>query len=87
MTLKKHDFIELDYTGKLEDGTVFDTSIEGVAKNSVDRPLIHVGDLENFSMDQRVRSQKGQLSEGKCGFARYDAKIGDPIRRPDGPLR
>ena len=31
-TAKKGDFIELDYTGKLEDGTVFDTTIEGIAK-------------------------------------------------------
>jgi FKBP-type peptidyl-prolyl cis-trans isomerase 2 len=32
MAFKKHDFIELDYTGKLEDGTVFDTTKESVAK-------------------------------------------------------
>lgn len=31
MPLKKHDFIELDYTGKLEDGTIFDTTLESVA--------------------------------------------------------
>lgn len=30
--LKKGDFIELDYTGKLDDGTVFDTTIQGVAE-------------------------------------------------------
>ncbi len=30
--IKEHDFIELDYTGKLEDGTVFDTTEEKVAK-------------------------------------------------------
>ena len=29
-----HDFIELNYTGKLKDGTVFDTTIEKVAKEN-----------------------------------------------------
>ncbi len=32
--VKKGDFVELDYTGKLEDGTVFDTTIESVAKEN-----------------------------------------------------
>jgi FKBP-type peptidyl-prolyl cis-trans isomerase SlyD len=32
MTLKKGDFIRINYTGKLEDGKVFDTTIEDVAK-------------------------------------------------------
>ncbi|MEK6900053.1 MAG: FKBP-type peptidyl-prolyl cis-trans isomerase, partial [Nanoarchaeota archaeon] len=27
-----HDFVEVDYTGKLTDGLVFDTTIEKVAK-------------------------------------------------------
>jgi len=30
--IKLHDFIEIDYTGKLADGTVFDTTDEKVAK-------------------------------------------------------
>ena len=33
-TVKEHDFIELDYTGKLEDGTVFDTTLESLAKEN-----------------------------------------------------
>jgi len=33
-TVKKHDFVELDYTGKLIDGTVFDTTQESVAKQN-----------------------------------------------------
>jgi len=32
MPLKKHDFVLLDYTGKLEDNTIFDTTQESVAK-------------------------------------------------------
>ncbi len=31
--IKIHDFIEIDYTGKLTDGTVFDTTNENVAKD------------------------------------------------------
>ena len=32
MALKKGDFIRLNYTGKLEDGKVFDTTVEEIAK-------------------------------------------------------
>lgn len=32
MAIQPHDFIEIDYTGKLEDGTVFDTTDPAVAK-------------------------------------------------------
>jgi FKBP-type peptidyl-prolyl cis-trans isomerase SlyD len=32
--IQHHDFIEIDYTGKLTDGTVFDTTVEKVAKGS-----------------------------------------------------
>ena len=34
MTIKEHDFIELDYIGKLDDGTVFDTTDPDVAKTT-----------------------------------------------------
>lgn len=34
MKLKKHDFIEIEYTGRLEDGTVFDTTDEKIAKDT-----------------------------------------------------
>jgi len=33
-TIKQHDFIEIDYTGKLADGVVFDTTLESVAKEN-----------------------------------------------------
>jgi len=32
--VKKHDFVELDYTGKFSDGTIFDTTQEKVAKEN-----------------------------------------------------
>ncbi len=34
MTIQEHDFIEVEYTGKLDDGTVFDTTDENVAKKT-----------------------------------------------------
>lgn len=33
-TIVEHDFVELDYTGKLTDGTVFDTTSQDVAKEN-----------------------------------------------------
>ncbi|MCD4809304.1 MAG: FKBP-type peptidyl-prolyl cis-trans isomerase, partial [Methanosarcinales archaeon] len=32
MTINEGDFIKISYTGKLEDGTIFDTTNEEVAK-------------------------------------------------------
>lgn len=34
MKLKKHDFVEVEYTGRLDDNTVFDTTDENVAKQA-----------------------------------------------------
>lgn len=37
--IKLHDFVEVDYTGRLSDGTVFDTTLEKVAKeNKINAP-------------------------------------------------
>ncbi len=33
-TIKEHDFVELEYTGRLADGEVFDTTVEKIAKES-----------------------------------------------------
>lgn len=34
MKFKKHDFIEIEYTGSMEDGTIFDTTNEKVAEEA-----------------------------------------------------
>ncbi len=34
MTVKEGDHVKVDYTGKLKDGTIFDSSIEELAKKS-----------------------------------------------------
>ena len=41
MTLKFHDFVEIEYTGRLEDGTAFDTTRPDIAKkNGIFNPKI-----------------------------------------------
>lgn len=34
MAVEKGDKVEVDYTGRLKDGTIFDTSVESVAKKA-----------------------------------------------------
>ena len=34
MTVKKGDYVEVDYTGRLKDGEIFDSSIKEIAKKS-----------------------------------------------------
>ncbi len=34
MTVKEGDYVKVEYTGKLKDGTIFDSSIEELAKKS-----------------------------------------------------
>ena len=34
MALKEHDFVKINYTAKLKDGSIFDTTIESVAKEN-----------------------------------------------------
>ena len=39
-TIKKHDFVEIEYTGKIkEDNVIFDTTYEKVAKELELKPL------------------------------------------------
>ena len=35
MPVENGDYVEVNYTGKLEDGTIFDSSIEEIAKNAM----------------------------------------------------
>ncbi|MEA1994200.1 MAG: FKBP-type peptidyl-prolyl cis-trans isomerase [Euryarchaeota archaeon] len=34
MAIKKGNYVEVDYTGRLKDGTIFDSSLKAVAKKS-----------------------------------------------------
>lgn len=34
MAVEEGDYVEVDYTGRLQDGTIFDSSIEKIAKKS-----------------------------------------------------
>ncbi len=58
MEVKKGDFIELDYTGKLEDGTVFDTTVAEVAKSS------SIGQPEHAYKPLKICVGKGHLLQG-----------------------
>ncbi len=46
MVIKKGDFVEIDFTGKLEDGSVFDTTIKNVA---IDNKL-QAENIKSFSL-------------------------------------
>ena len=61
-TVSKHDFIEIDYTGKLADGTVFDTTKEEVA-HEANMPHTH-GKLKSVV----VCLGEGQLLSGLDDF-------------------
>jgi FKBP-type peptidyl-prolyl cis-trans isomerase 2 len=88
MKLKKHDFIEVEYTGRLEDGTVFDTTDEKVAKesgiakeNSAFGPIViclgehHILEgLEEHVMGKEPGSFKLTLQPDKA-FGKKDAKL------------
>ncbi|MBI2145724.1 peptidylprolyl isomerase [Candidatus Woesearchaeota archaeon] len=41
-TIQQHDFVDVDYTGKLPDGTIFDTTSEKIAKEH------HLGEKRTF---------------------------------------
>jgi len=75
-TIKNGDFIEIEYIGSLEDGTIFDTTDEGVAKknnlynkNSEYGPAIICIGQRNI-----IKGIDDQL-EGKQTRTEYDLKI------------
>ena len=39
-TTKVKDFVEINYTGKLVDGTVFDTTLENIAKDNSKNKMV-----------------------------------------------
>lgn len=86
MTFKKHDFVEIEYTGKLEDGRVFDTTNEEAAikaglknQNSVFGPVtvcIGEGHVLKGIEDkmQKVGEFKAKLNP-EDAFGKKDAKL------------
>lgn len=86
MTFKKHDFVEIEYTGKLEDGRVFDTTNEEAAikagiknQNSIFGPVtvcIGEGHVLKGIEDkmQKVGEFKAKLNP-EDAFGKKDAKL------------
>ncbi|OVE75084.1 hypothetical protein BVX95_00285 [archaeon D22] len=87
--MKKHDFIQVEYTGKLEDGTIFDTTNEEVAKKSQVHnqkmsygPItICVGErqivkgLDDGLVDKEVGKDYTFEIEAENAFGKKDAKL------------
>ncbi|MFH2020060.1 MAG: FKBP-type peptidyl-prolyl cis-trans isomerase [archaeon] len=88
MKLKKNDFVEIEYTGKLDDDTVFDTTDEETAnksglkrENSIFGPVVvclgehHVLEgIENELIGKEAGTYHVDLSAEKA-FGKKDAKL------------
>jgi FKBP-type peptidyl-prolyl cis-trans isomerase 2 len=88
MPIKRHDFVELNYTGKLKDGTVFDTTIEATAKehhldndNAKFKPItICVGEnqiipgLDDEIIGKELNQEYTITIPAEKAFGRKDAK-------------
>jgi FKBP-type peptidyl-prolyl cis-trans isomerase 2 len=88
MPIKKHDFIELDYTGRLPDNSVFDTTLEAVAKEkNIHNPevtykptIICVGEdqvvpgLDRALIDKELNKNYTITLQPEEAFGKKDAK-------------
>ena len=89
MALKKHDFVEIEYTGRLEDDTIFDTTYEKVAKdnglqkeNSVFGPVVvcigedHViKGIEEKLIESKIPNTLKLSVQPEKAFGKKDAKL------------
>ena len=89
MALKKHDFVEIEYTGRLDDGTIFDTTDEKTAKdadvareNSVFGPVVvcigeeHViKGIEEKLVESKIPSSIKLNLQPEKAFGKKDAKM------------
>jgi len=85
MQIKKHDFIEIEFTGKLEDGTIFDSNIkEDIEKSELKvkaEPFIFcIGEgmflkgVDNFLEGKDVGEYKIELNP-EDAFGNRDSKL------------
>ena len=88
MTIKKHDFVELEYTGRLKEGPVFDTTSEKIAKeNNIHNPqleykpgIICVGEeqvpkgLDEFLVGKELNKEYTVDLKPENAFGKKDAK-------------
>jgi len=88
MPIKKHDFIEIEYTGKLKDGPIFDTTDEKTAKdNNIHDPKmvykpgkVCIGEnqippgLEEFLEGKEINKEYTVELKPEQAFGKKDAK-------------
>jgi FKBP-type peptidyl-prolyl cis-trans isomerase SlyD len=70
MTINEGDFIKISYTGKLEDGTIFDTTIEEVAKvhNILNPNGRYGGDVIIIGVNQVIAGLEEDIKEQEAGY-------------------
>ena len=86
--VQHHDFVEVNYTGKLADGTVFDTTVEAVAHNAglphqhggVKPAIVCVGEkqllpsLDSDLVDKEVGKEYTTILPPESAFGKRDIK-------------
>ncbi|MBR9693145.1 peptidylprolyl isomerase [Candidatus Woesearchaeota archaeon] len=87
MAIKKGDFIELDYTGKVKDGNIFDTTLDSVAKEHGLNPKAQYKPIIICVGEQQLLRGLDEYLEGKAmgkhtieiapeqGFGKKDTKL------------
>jgi len=70
MTINEGDFIKISYTGKLEDGTIFDTTNEEVAKvhNVYNSNGRYGGDVIIIGVNQMITGLEEDIKEHEVGY-------------------
>jgi len=70
MTINEGDFIKISYTGKLEDGSIFDTTNEEVARvhNIHDPNGRYGGDVIIIGVNQMISGLEEDIKEHEAGY-------------------
>ena len=70
MTIKEGDFIKLSYTGKLDDGSIFDTTDEELAKaNDIfNENAIYGGDIIIIGAEQTIEGLEEDIKKHDVGY-------------------
>ena len=70
MTINEGDFIKISYTGKFEDGTIFDTTNEEVAKvhNVYNSNGRYGGDVIIIGVNQMITGLEEDIKEHEVGY-------------------
>lgn len=83
MTIKDGDFIKISYTGKLDNGTVFDTTNEELAKvhNIYNENARYGGDIIIIGANQIIQGLEEDIKEHDTG---YDGTVSIPPQKGFG---